>query len=179
MKTQFTRPSTEEELQQILRKIDSSTQKGHYHDALAGCEFLIEDSSTKAAGLRERATVFEQMGEMQKSISDLRELIAMDMGEPADLHQLGILVLSFGSAREAVDLFSKTVEVGTKENFHYYTNSSYLHRAEAFLRLGDYAAAEADCAKLPDGYKTYMAGVGMRTKEQIQMESASKKPRTG
>jgi tetratricopeptide (TPR) repeat protein len=171
---EFERPTNEEELEHLLGRIYDLAKRGSYVDALKACDVLIEEAATKKAGLRERAAVKEHSGDIAGAVMDLAELIASGSVEPADFHQLGVWTLCTGSAHDAVDYLSKALQLGERAGFHAYTNSSYLHRAEAHLRLGNLAEAFADCAKLPEGYKTYVEGVGMRSKEQIQQEADSR-----
>jgi tetratricopeptide (TPR) repeat protein len=177
MTFEFKLPQTEEELALVHSGIRKLAKQGKYTEALAVCDMLIRNSSTRISGFRERAAVYERMDDIPSAIEDLKIVIANEDPEPADLYQLGMLVLHWGKASEAISYFSKAIEMGDQNKFHYYNNSSYLHRADAYLRLGDLEQAEADCAKLPSDCKDYIYGVGMRSKQDILEEIAKRKPK--
>lgn len=165
------RPTSERELETLLKKAYGYAEKRQYEEALRICNWLIEEKSTLASGLRERAAVKEHMGAFEDAIKDLRDLISMNTDEPSDYHQLGVLLLVSGNIHEAIDYFSKAIELGERANFNYYTNSSLLHRAEAELRNGNWEKVNLDCQRLPAGYRVYLRGKGIRTREQIETEA--------
>ena len=165
------RPTSEAELTSVLRTAYGYAEKGQYEEAFRICEWLMQDSSSFIAGLRERASVKSHMNDLDGAIEDLRHLISMNSDEPSDYHQLGMLLLQLGHAREAILYFSKAIELEEAADVRYYTNSSLLHRADAELRIGNWENAKLDCQRLPTGYKAYLYGKGMRTREQIESEA--------
>lgn len=167
------RPSSEEDLEGFLRTAYGHACKGNYDEALAICNWLIEDESTEVAGYRERAAVKEHMADVAGATRDLQNVVSRFTHEPADLYALGILLLQSGATSEAIDAFGQAVEIGVTENNTYYTNASLLFRAEAFLKRADFDEAVADAARLPDGYRTHIPGSGMRSKEDISAEAAA------
>lgn len=167
------RPSSEEDLEGFLRTAYGHACKGNYDEALAICNWLIEDESTEVAGYRERAAVKEHMADVAGATRDLQNVVSRFTHEPADFYALGILLLQSGATSEAIDAFGQAVEIGVTENNTYYTNASLLFRAEAFLKRADFDEAVADAARLPDGYRTHIPGSGMRSKEDISAEAAA------
>jgi tetratricopeptide (TPR) repeat protein len=164
------RPSTELELADNLRMAYDLVQNGQYEEALRICDWLSEDPSTRCAGVRERAAVREHMGDFDGAIRDLRNVIAMNTDEPNDYHQLGILLLRGGYIDEAIVYLSKAIELEKAINIYYYTNSCLLHKAYAELCIGNWQKAKLDCQSLPAGYKIYLYGKGMVSREQIESE---------
>jgi tetratricopeptide (TPR) repeat protein len=165
------RPKSEFELNLILKKAYDYAQRSDYETALSICNWLIQDTSTKIAGYRKRAAIHEHMGDVKKAISDLKHVISKYKEEPADYYGLGLLQLKHGCLEDAIDSFSGAIESGNKANNDYYKYGSYLFRAETYLKIKEYNKAISDCNKLPAGYKTYISGVGMRSKEEIIDES--------
>lgn len=161
------RPTSEAELEGILRAAYGMAIKGNYAAALELCNWIIEEPTTEIAGLRQRAAVLEHMNDIGAAITDLRVLTEKYPHEPADFHALGILMLGYGDTSQAVSAFSNAIKLGEKKKFAYYENSSYLFRAEAQLKLMLYKEALEDAQRLPPDYGTYITGSGMRTKEQI------------
>lgn len=167
------RPSSEEDLDGLLRTAYAHACKGNYDEALAICNRLIEHESTELAGYRERAVVKEHMADVSGAALDLQYVVSRFPHEPADFYSLGVLLLQSGATSEAIDAFGQALKNGVAANNHYYTNASLLFRAEAFLKQADFDEAVADAAKLPDGYKTYIPGSGMRSKEEISSEAVA------
>lgn len=167
----FERPSSEEDLDAILRDAYNHACKRDYDDALAICNWLIEDKATEVAGYRQRAAVKEHMADVAGATLDLQNVVSRFAHEPGDFHALGILLLQSGATLEAIDAFGKAIHLGEAVGNRFYTNSSLLFRAEAYLKRTDFGEALADSAKLPGGYKTHIPGSGMRSKEEISSEA--------
>ena len=169
--TKLNRPSSETELKAVLDSAYDLACKSRYDEALAVCDWLIQDKTTEVAGYRERAAVKEYMNNIEGAVTDLRVVISLQNTEPADFHTLGLLLLQNGNTAEAVTAFDCSIAIGTKENVHYYTSSSLLFRADAHLKLTNFAEALQDSENLPAGFKAYLPGTGMRSKEQITAEA--------
>jgi tetratricopeptide (TPR) repeat protein len=165
------RPKSEDELASILKTAYNYACSENYEKAIELCDWLMQDFSTEIAGRRERAAVKTRMGDIDGAIIDLQYVVKADGLEPADFHALGMLLLRHGSTVEAIERFDQAVKVGEAAGHHYYTNSSLLFRAEAKLRICDFDEALKDVSGLPDGYKAYFSGAGMRSKENIADEA--------
>lgn len=166
------RPASEDELASILTTAYALARSGNYDKAIDLCDWLLQDPATEVAGRRQRAAVKTHMGDIDGAIVDLQRVVEADRAEPADFHALGILLLQNGSTREAIERFGDAVKVGEAAANHYYTNSALLFGAEGKLKMCDFEAALRDVAHLPDGYKAYFSGTGMRTKEDIAGEAS-------
>ena len=154
-----------------IRTVQKHTERNEFEEALALCDSLIANSQTQAAGYRERAEVRLAMALPEEAVKDLYELISLDSAEPADHYNLGISLLKTKKPKEAVAAFSEAIELGEKEQFDYYTNSSLMHRAEAYLQLSKWREAEADCLRVPQGYSSFLPGLGVKTREQMLARS--------
>jgi tetratricopeptide (TPR) repeat protein len=165
------RPKSEEELSSILTTAYNYACSRNYERAVELCDWLIQDPATEIAGLRQRAAVRTHMGDLEGAIADLKCVLKMSQLEPADYHALGILLLQSGEAVEAIDKFADAVKIGDAAKSHYYTNSSLLYGAEAKLKVCDFDGALKDVTGLPDGYRAYFSGTGMRSKEDIASEA--------
>jgi tetratricopeptide (TPR) repeat protein len=168
---EFHRPTSESELDALLKTVVIRVLERKYPEALAICDWLIEDPATAVAGSRERSTVQELMGEAGAAIADLNKVIESGTVEPADFHALGILPLKNGDTAAAVESFTCAIDYGAQRQFNYHTNSSLLFRAEAFLKLTDYENALKDASRLPESYEAHVAGQGMRSKKAIISEA--------
>lgn len=167
----FERPENEEQLEEILKEAYSYAVNRNYEKAIGLCDQLIHEPATAIAGYRQRAAVLSHMADIDRAIIDLKVVLEADPQEPADLHALGMLLLQNGSTIEAIIRFGEAVKVGDTANNHYYKNSSLLFGAESKLKVCDFEGAMADVAGLPDGYKAYFSGLGMRSKEDIAGEA--------
>lgn len=170
-KMAFERPKTEDELAAILQEAYGYAVSGNYENALELCDQLIKEPATEIAGYRQRAAVLTHIGDIDRAITDLKYVLEAKCEEPADLHALGILLLQNGSTIEAIARFGEAVSVGDAADNHYYRNSSLLFGAESKLKVCDFEGAIADVTGLPDGYKAYFSGTGMRSKEDIAGEA--------
>lgn len=167
----FERPRSEDELASILRTAYDYACKGHYEKAIELCDWLICEPSTEIAGRRKRAAVKSHMGDIEGAILDLKFVLDTVRLEPADFHALGILLLKSGATAEAIESFSEAVKAGIVAKNDYYTDSSLLFGAEAKLKVCDYEGAAKDISDVADGFRAYIPGTGMRSKEDILAEA--------
>jgi tetratricopeptide (TPR) repeat protein len=167
------RPESEDELDRAIGSSQALASAGKYEEALAVCSWLIEDADTKVAGLRQRAAVKQQMRDHDGAIADLRSAIALFPHEPGDFYLLGILLLQNGATVDAIHAFGAAIRADADAGSSYYTAGALLFRAEAYLKKCDYAQAIADVSGLRPGFKTYIPGTGMRSKEQIFDEATA------
>lgn len=167
----FKRPTSESEIQSLQRRAYDFAKKGDYASALAWCNWLIEETKTRVAGLRQRAAVHEHQGKVELAIADLEAVISTAVDEPADMHTLGMLYLQEQRDHEAEEVFAKAIQICMHENAPYYLNSCKLLHAEALLRIGRRTAALAELEALPDDYSAYVYGRGLRTKEALLKEA--------
>jgi len=163
----FERPQSEQELESILRTAYELVLKNRSDEALAVCDWLIQEPRTVIPGHRQRAAVWEYIGSVPEAISDLERVIASDSREPADFHALGILYFQLGEMAQAEEAFTSSLALGKAARNTHYKNSCHIFRAEARLKLKDFKKALFDAQKLPDLYSAHLSGVGMRSKEEI------------
>lgn len=167
------KPIRERDLERILLTASNLAFHEEYEEALAICDNLIESKATEVAGYRKRADIKEQMADLAGATSDRLHVVARFAHEPADFHALGILLLQAGSTLDAIEAFGRAIHIGTASENNYYTSSALIFRAEAHLRRADFEEALADAAWLPDAYRTYIPGSGMRSKEDISAEASA------
>jgi len=158
------RPSSDDELESLQRYAWVLARQLKYAEALALCDWLIEDPWSMVTGFRERAAVRQQMDNIAGAIGDLQAVTSRYDQEPGDFHALGLLLLQQGATLEAIRAFDQAIGLGEYSGHHYYRNSSLLFRADAHLKAADFARALADAARLPDDYQAFLPGSGMRSK---------------
>ena len=171
------RPNSEKQIQSLQKRAYALACKGHYEDALAICDWLIEEPLTAKAGYRKRAAILEHKGDFEAAIEDLRHLIHSGSDEPADFYALGQLQIQERAFEEAIDVVSKGIEICEAERFDYYLNPLIVMRAFACLQKGDVRRTLDDARRLPDGYQTHFYGSGLKTKESLISEAESSQRR--
>ena len=133
--------------------------------------------STAKAGYRKRAAVLEHKGEFGRAIQDLQHLIESGSDEPADFYALGQLQIQDRVFESAIDIVSRGIQICEVEGFDYYLNPLIVMRAFACLQLGDVRRTLEDARRLPDGYQSRFYGFGLKTKELLISEAASRQRR--
>jgi tetratricopeptide (TPR) repeat protein len=151
-------------------------KKGDYVSAIALCDWLIEEPSTRVAGLRKRAAVHEHRNDVELAIEDLESVLSSVSDEAADMYSLGLLYLQVNRLEEATTILSKGVQVCMDEQFEYYLNPCRILLAEALLRLRRPDAALTELRQLPSGYSTHIHDRGNRTKEMMMSEAQAMLP---
>jgi tetratricopeptide (TPR) repeat protein len=165
------RPSNEDELNAILRRAYDFAKKDDYESGLALCDWLIEDASTRVAGLRKRAAIREHQDHIDEAIADLESVIQAVVDEPADSHALGLLYLQQQRYEQATTQFRKGVQQCENESFDYYLNPCRILLAYSLIRQKEFKEARTILQKLPAAYSTYIYDLGSRTKEDLLQQT--------
>lgn len=153
----FVLPKSQTDLEGLIDRLHGYSEQKDFSRALVLCQHMIIHDSTRMAGYRERAEVWQAMAEHDLAIHDLRQLTTLGSVEPVDYYNLGIAELRSTEAKKAVAAFTKGIELGEVHKSSYYTQSCRFHRAAAFLRLGMPKEALEDCDDIEDGYKVLFA----------------------
>ena len=132
----FHRPGAEGERERIVDFAYGLAKQEDYGNAIALCEWLMEEAQTATAGRRERAAVLSHQGDIAAAIQDLEHVVADKPPEPADLHALGMLQLQSGATTAAIESFGQALAAGAALGSTYYNSSSLPFRAEAKLAAG-------------------------------------------
>lgn len=167
-------PKSENDLGRILRMIEKQRQKGEFEEALSACSMLLQHDQTHAAGLRARASVYADMRERDLEVADREALAKVAPQEPADFFDLGVALWRAGRLSSAAEAFTRGLEVGDRENFHYYTNATRMHLVALLIALGRVEEARRECALLPDGYESYLPTEGVTSKERLSSKLSSR-----
>lgn len=160
-------PRNEAELQSFLRDIDKNRQLGQFDEALDACRSLIDCQSTRVAGLRARADVYADTGQLELETADRSALVDLDSQEPSDYFELGACLWKSGKISQATEVYARGIGLGDKQNFHYYTNACRIHLSALLLKQGQYGAALVECQLLPPGYTSFLPVDGVTTKENL------------
>lgn len=167
-------PENEDELESYLRMVTKLRDASDFQAALHACKLLIDNPSTRGAGLRARADVYADMQQRHSELADRESLVELGSPEPSDYFELGITLWRTGRLIEAASAFSRSLELGEQENFHYYANTSRMHLVALLIKLQRHEEALRECKLIPESYSSYLPD-GMTTKEQL-LEKLSTKP---
>ena len=161
-------PKSERELAQWLRAIERHRNKGEFENALSFCDSLTEHESTRAAGLRTRASVYADMRERNLEVADREALVEISPQEPADYFDLGVALWRAGRLSSATEAFTRALEVGDREGFQYYANATRMHLVALLIHLGLVEEARHECMLIPDGYESYLPTEGLVSKFHLE-----------
>jgi tetratricopeptide (TPR) repeat protein len=164
---EFQEPKSEEDLDSYRKKIHGHLRLKELAPALVICQHLILGETTKRSGYRERAEVWRSIKEKKLALADLRKVTSLGSEEPADYFNLGVILFELRELNQAVESFTKAIELGKRNDFNFYTQTSYLRRAIALLSLGFHEKALKDCEQVEDGYQCFIVGDGIVTKEDL------------
>lgn len=165
------RPTSEDELSAVLRRAYDFAKKNDYEPALTLCNWLLEDPSTRIAGLRQRAAIREHQENLEEAIADLESVIQTVDNEPADSHALGLLYLQQQKYDEATVQLRRGVQQCEEESFDYYLNPCRMLLAYSLIRQKEFKEACRFLDMLPAGYSTYFYDLGSRTKEDLLQQA--------
>lgn len=159
-------PQNEAELERYLRSVEKLRNASDFQAALEACQQLIDDPTTHAAGLRARADVYADMRDSDSELADRVAIVEAGSPEPSDCFDLGVALWKSGQFSRAASMFEQSIELGEKEDFHFYTNASRMHLAALLIKLQRRNEAIRECQLVPDGYSSYLPD-GMTTKERL------------
>jgi tetratricopeptide (TPR) repeat protein len=91
--------------------------------------------------------------------------IELGADEPDHFFTRGRLLFKAERYREAVTDFTRVLELCEKYNSDYYRDAAHLFRADAYVRLTEFAKAKADCDRVSDKGPVWTDQ--LRTKESI------------
>lgn len=162
-----------DEIRKQLDEAYSYAKKDDYAKALELCNAVIEAHPLLTDGLRERASIYSHMGDFNRAVADITNVIEQEPDEPGHYFFRGWWYLDSGNAAQAVEDLTKALALG-KKNDHYHDQSAHFFRAAALLRLKRYDEALADCQHVQDDFLIYIKS-GKISKADIVREATAGK----
>jgi tetratricopeptide (TPR) repeat protein len=134
---------------------------GNDVEALALCDKIIANWPHAYVGHHRKAHVLDKMGEKDLALKSARRVIELLPEDAFPYFSRARMLMTRERYREAIDDFDKAEARDQKD--HWFGPMIPLLRAECNLKLGNLAASEADCAKVPDdfvypGFRGLMSG---------------------
>ena len=156
---------------QQLEEARRLAQGSDYVAAIKQLDELAVDYPNDPWIFSTRAYVNARQGDYQAAIEDMSFAISKRHDEPHFHYRLGQYQFRIGDRHSAIKSFTNTIALCDKFDCDYYRGPAYFFRAETYLMMGQPGRALADCAKIPDGMKTWTNRV--RTKADILAEARS------
>jgi len=138
------------ETQSELKEIEKLARMESHHEALRRADALAASSPDEPEVWATRGYVYGREGDHSAAISDLSRCIALRGDEPKDFFARGRYFFKAGRYDEAVSDFTRVLELCDAYNSDYYRETAYFFRADAYVRLGQYDKAKADCHRVTD-----------------------------
>jgi tetratricopeptide (TPR) repeat protein len=122
---------------------------GDFVGALALCDEAIRQQPDQPRGYHWRGSTLQQMGRHQEALDDFDKLVELAPDRNYAYHARAKALFELGRHAEAISDYTRSAEL---DHDQFFGAVNYLYRAECYFRLGDYEAALADCARVPDDF---------------------------
>jgi tetratricopeptide (TPR) repeat protein len=145
----FSANPTSDELAAAIDRLHNLCLAGDFTTALSMCEAVIRQQPDQPRGYHWRGGTLQQMGRFQDALIDFNKLVDLAPTQTYAYRARTSALFDLGRYGEAIDDYTRSADLD-KDQFFGAVN--YLYRAECHFRLGDYDAALADCARVPDDF---------------------------
>jgi tetratricopeptide (TPR) repeat protein len=112
-----------------------------------------------------RSFLKKKLNQFESAISDIDIAIHISPNDPCNYWDRGRIYLEIQGYIQAIESFSISIDLGDKNNFDYYHESSLFFRAFCFCKLGKFQDAELDICHVRPGYSEWVDR--LRSKEEI------------
>src|SRR5690242_13331454 len=133
------------EIQLELKEIEKLARAEDSAEALRRADALANKHPNEPGVWSTRGYVNGRRGDLPAAISDLSRCIDLRRNEPDDFFTRGRFLFKARRYGEAVSDFSCVLELCDRYDSDYYRQAAYFFRADAYVRLGEYDKARADC----------------------------------
>ncbi len=155
-------------LKHQLQALERLAESGRGMEALHSLDSLEKEHPEDASINASKAYVNALEGTYESALLEWTKAIAKCDKEPHFFCMRGEIFTRLGRYQEAVNDFTKVLDLCDLYASDYYKTPAYFRRADAFVRSGRYAEARRDCAFVPDGEVVWLDK--RRTKEEILAE---------
>src|ERR1700720_344496 len=137
-----------DKIQSELKEIEKFARSENYCEALRRADALAASHPDEPDVWCTRGYVNGRQRDLSAAISDLSRCIGLRGNEPDDFFTRGRYLFKAGRYKEAVSDFTRVLQLCDNYNSDYYRNAAYFFRADAYVRLGQYDKAKADCHRV-------------------------------
>ncbi|HEX7772478.1 MAG TPA: tetratricopeptide repeat protein [Pyrinomonadaceae bacterium] len=166
----------EPDLSHAKKRIDEAynraTDRKDYEGALKICNEVLSDHPDMPHAVRKKAAIYADMKNFAEATALMSHLIAQIPNELEYYFSRGRWYVANADWAEAVEDMTKALELGSEQNFHYFTESAYFFRAVALSKLGRHSEAVADCEHVRDDFLIYIYSTGKISKSDILEQAA-------
>jgi len=167
-------PDLSQPKKRIDQAYDLATTNGDYEGALRICNEVLNEHPGMFYAVRKKAAIYADMKDFAQATALMNDLIAQNPNELEYYFSRGRWYLANADWHEAVADMTKTIELGSEQNFHYNTESAYFFRAVGLLKLGKNREAIADCEHVRDDFLIYLHSTGKISKSDV-LEQATRR----
>lgn len=139
-----------DEIQSDLKEIEKLARAENHDEALRRANALADSHPEEPRVWSTRGYINGREGDLPAAIADLSRCIALRGDEPCDFFARGRYFFRAERYDEAVLDFTRVVELSDRYKSDYYRQAAYFFRADAYVRLGQYDKARADCHRVTD-----------------------------
>lgn len=103
-------------------------QEGNHADALAALDVVVAKKPDYAEGWNKRATVLYLMGELDRSLADIRQVLLLEPRHFGAISGLGLIEVAKGDPKGAIEAYRKVIEI-------YPTNATAKQSIESLQKV--------------------------------------------
>jgi tetratricopeptide (TPR) repeat protein len=161
-----------DDLESRLASIREKAKRGEYESALELCAASLEVCPNDYRVLRERAYVYERMGDLAKAIDDISLVIGQRPRDPAFLFERSLWWLNEGNYDQAIADTSEVLRLCDEWRNDYYREIAHFFRAYAALKLSRPSDALADCKQVRDDCCWWIQGALCKRSDLVDEANA-------
>ena len=124
----------DESLDQALSRSEELARGERYSDALDILRYLIEDRPEEARIWVARAYINGRQGAHEAAVADMSKAMSIRNSEPHYAFTRGLDYFALGRYDDAVNDFTRVIELCDQHRSDYYRIAAYLCRADAYVR---------------------------------------------
>lgn len=103
--------SGDAEIDKLVGLAIAGMQEGNHADALAVLDVVVAKKPDYAEGWNKRATVLYLMGELDRSIADIRQVLLLEPRHFGAISGLGLIEVAKGDPKGAIEAYRKVIEI--------------------------------------------------------------------
>src|ERR1700752_4034119 len=158
------------DLDSQVKKIHRRRREGNFSGALQACDAWLSENPNSYEILSERALVQSSLGNSDRAIEDISQVIAPRPMEPCFRFERAYYLIDAQRYEPAIVDLTEVLRLCDVWNRDYYRVTARFVRGYAYLRLGKAAEVIHDCTDVEDGFQWWIEH-GLRTKTAILSEA--------
>lgn len=103
--------SGDEEIDKLVGIAITGMQEGNHADALAVLDVVVAKKPDYAEGWNKRATVLYLIGELDRSLADIRHVLLLEPRHFGAISGIGLIEVAKGDPKGAIEAYRKVIEI--------------------------------------------------------------------